>query len=73
MQDSINAANADIGYINGGGLRTDILAGDITFYVLLEQGALLQEYFVYFKKAQRIYDTKLSQSAANAIVRCCLK
>ena len=35
-----------------------------------QKGALLQEYFVYFKKAQRIYDTKFLQSAVDAIVRC---
>ena len=30
-----SAGNADIGYINGGGLRADVLAGDITFNNLL--------------------------------------
>jgi hypothetical protein len=39
----------------------------------LEQGVKTQEYFVYFKFSQRSDGAKLPQSAADDIVRCCLK
>jgi hypothetical protein len=38
-----------------------------------EKGAKTQEYFVYFKFLQRIYDTKFPQSAADDIVWGCPK
>jgi hypothetical protein len=38
-----------------------------------EKGAKTQEYFESFKFLQRIYDAKFPQSAADDIVRRCLK
>ncbi|MCI7713403.1 MAG: hypothetical protein MSK63_08995, partial [Clostridiales bacterium] len=36
-----------------------------------DKGAILQEYWAYFKKLQRMDGAKFPQSAADAFVRCC--
>ena len=64
MQASMRPKKGRTRYVAKSNLRTNFAAG---------KGVISQEYFVYFKKSQRIPAVKFSQSAAGARAKSCPK